>query len=99
MSAEPDNVATEIVGRNNPWIGEFLAEDGDLIYYIFIELEVLCSVNSFSLYYVFNLAYERNSKDLSVLFQEHIFGLPENALKKSSTYLSLTTNIQNFVMH
>ena len=66
MSAEPDTVATEIVGQNNPWIGEFLAEDGDLI---------------------------------SVLFQEHIFGLPENALKKSSTYLSLTTNIQNFVMH
>ena len=47
MPAEPDTVATEIVGQNNPWIGEFLAEDGDLIYYIFIELEVLCSVNIF----------------------------------------------------
>jgi len=50
---------------------------------------ILCSVNSFSrallnwfsLYYVFNLEYEKNSKDILVFLPEPIFGLQENSLK------------------
>jgi len=109
MSADPESVAKEVSGRNNPWIGEFVAEDGDPIYFLFIEQQVLFSVNSFSRglfcwfssYYVFNLEYEKNSKELTLFFQEFVFGLPENSLqfKKSSTYLTVTTDIQKIVIH
>ncbi len=69
MSADPESVAKEVSGRNNTWIGEFVAEDGDPTYFLFIEQQVLFSVNSFSRalfcwfssYYVFNLEYEKNS--------------------------------------
>ena len=68
MSYEPELSALEIPMRNNPWIGEFSAEDGDCKYFIFVEFTVLCTVNTFakalflwfSLYYVFNLEYEKN---------------------------------------
>jgi hypothetical protein len=104
MSSGPELIAAEIPHRNNPWIGEFSAEDGDLVYFLFVEQTVLCTVNSFvkalflwfALYYVFNLEYEKNSKDLCLFFQELVFGLPDNLCKKSSTYLSISTDIQHF---
>lgn len=107
MSADPKTVAGKIPTRNNPWIGKFLAEDGDPVYFIFIEQSVLCSVSSlcraifiwFSLYYIFNLEYEKNTKELALFFQEFVFGLPDNSAKKSSTYLSVTTDIQSFAIH
>ena len=78
MSAEPESVGSEVPMRNNPWIGEFVADDGDPVYFIYIEQSVLCSVNTFprslfmwfSLYYVFNLEYEKkkNTRDLRVCF-------------------------------
>ncbi len=48
MSADPESYAKEVIGRNNPWIGEFVAEDGDPMYFLFIEQQVLFSVNTFS---------------------------------------------------
>ena len=93
--------------RNTPWIGEFAADDGDSMYFVFIERTILCSVNSFTralflwftLYYVFNLEYERNTRDICLFFQEFIFGLPDNFCKKSATYLSVSTDIQRYAYH
>ncbi len=108
MSADPESVAKDVSGRNDPWIGEFVVEDGDPIYFLFIEQQVLFSVNSFSRalfcwfssYCVFNLEYEKNSKELTLFFQEFVFGLTENSKsQKSSTYLTVTTDIQKFVIH
>ena len=51
-----------------------------------------------SLFYVFNLEYNKNTKDICLFFQEFVFGLPHSG-KKSSTYLSVTTDIQGFALH
>ena len=66
---------------------------------------MFCNVNSFSkalftwfsLFYVFNLEYNKNAKDICLFFQEFVFGLPDSG-KKSSTYLSVTTDIQGFAL-
>ena len=73
------------------------------MFFIFVEQNVLCSVNSFSkalfvwfsLFYIFNLEYDKNTKDVCVFFQEFVFGLP-SVCKKTSTYLSVTTDVQRF---
>ena len=85
MSISPEAIAAAPPVRNAPWIGEFSAEDGNLMYFIFVEQKVLCSVNSFvkslfiwfSLFYIFNLEYGKNTKDVCLFFQEFVFGLPE----------------------
>ena len=109
MSDEPDTVATSPPTRSAPWIGEFNVNDGDPVYFIFVEQKVLCTVNSFvkslfvwfSLFYVFNLEYDKNTKDLCLFFQEFVFGLPGtgNSGKKSSTYTSVTTDIQSHAIN
>lgn len=106
MAEDPETVAvsSDPPKRNAPWIGEFKVEDGDSIYFIFVEQKVLCTTNSFtkalfiwfSLYYIFNLEYDTNANDVCVFFQEFVFGLPNNSFKKTSTYLSVTTDIQSF---
>ncbi len=78
--------------------------DGGCEYFIFIEQSVVCSIKSFtkalflwfSFYYVFNLEYEKNSRDLCLFFQEFVFGLPDHLCKKSSTYISVSTDILCF---
>ena len=79
-------------------------EDGESSYFIFVEQRAFCSVNSFSkalftwfsLFYAFNLEYNKNTKDIiRLFFQEFVFGLPDSG-KKSSTFLSVTTDIQGF---
>ncbi len=49
---------------------------------------------SFALFYVYNLQYDKNVKDVCLFFQEFVFGLPSNLCKKISTYMSITTDIQ-----
>ncbi len=101
MSDEPECAALETPLRNTPWIGEFVADDGDPTYFIYIEQRILFTVNTFtraifmwfSLFYVFNLEYQKNTRDMCLFFQEFIFGLPDNMCKKSSTYLSVSTDI------
>lgn len=109
MSDVPETVAEspDPPQRNAPWIGEFKVDDGDSVYFIFIERKVLCTINSFakslftwfSLYYVFNLEYDTNTNEVCLFFQEFVFGLPSNTSKKTSTYLSVTTDIQRFTIH
>ena len=48
MSRGSVSAAKDVPLRNNPWIGEFTAEDGDSSYLIFVEQRVHCSVNSFT---------------------------------------------------
>lgn len=105
MSDVPESVAVAEPHRNAPWIGQFVADDGDdhYIYFIFIEQSALCTVNSlsmalfiwFSLFYVFNLEYVASIRDLCLFFQEFVFGLPDNSAKKNSTYLAVTTDVQS----
>ena len=49
--------------------------------------------------YIFNLEYDRNAKEVCLFFQEFVFGLRSNACKKTSTYMSVTTDIQGFATH
>ena len=104
MSDVPETVATAESKCNAPWIGEFAVEDGDSVYFIFVEQKVVCQVNTFvkslfiwfSLFYIFNLEYDKNTRDISLFFQEFVFGLPAGTTcKKTSTYLCVTTDIQN----
>ena len=59
MSISPEAIAAAPPVRNAPWIGEFSTEDGNSMYFIFVEQKVLCSVNSFvkSLFIWFSLFY------------------------------------------
>ena len=106
MSESPEAIATAPPARNTPWIGEFMADDGDSSYFIFVEQAPFFSFSSFvkalffwfCLHYVFNLEYNSNVKEFCLFFQEFVFGLP-NSCKKTSTYLSTTTDIQRFAVH
>lgn len=106
MSDVPEDVATAPPARNAPWIGEFSVEDGEAAYFVFVEQKVFCSVNSFtkslfiwfSVFYVFNLEYDKNAKDVCLFFQEFVFGLPCNLFRKTSTYMSVTTDISSLAI-
>ncbi len=101
MSADPELVASK-QGKNAPWIGQFCAEDGAVTFFVFVEQSVFCTVTTlskaifiwFSLFYVFNLEYSKAVHDLCIFFQEFVFGLPHSVSGKTSTYLSITTDIQ-----
>ena len=47
----------------------------------------------FATFYVFNLHYEKSTKEVPLFFQEYVFGHPDPC-KKTSTYLSVSTDIQ-----
>ncbi len=104
MSDDPEVAATAVKGLNSPWIGQFSADDGGETFFVFVEQSVFCPTPTlskaifvwFSLFYVFNLAYEKPVRDICLFFQEFVFGLPDNTAKKNSTYLSVTTDIQSF---
>ena len=80
-------------------------EDGESQFFIFVEQKVFCTVNSFAksvfiwfaVFYVFNLEYEKNIKDVCIFFQEFVFGLPCNS-RKTSTYMSVTTDISSLAL-
>ena len=105
MSEVPEEVAASATGQNAPWFGEFSAEDGGEVFFIFVEQSVLCSVYSlskalftwFSVF--FNLEYSKPVQEFCLFFQEFVFGLPDNTVTKNSTYLSVTTDIQNIALH
>jgi hypothetical protein len=51
----------------------------------------------FSLHYIFNLEYEKAINDFALFYQEFVFGLPAS-IKKSSTYLTVTSDLQTFAI-
>ena len=77
----------------SPWMAE-VSNEFERSYFIMLEQEVLCYTSSFSnalflwvsSYYIFNLDYEKNTKEVLLCLQEYVFGQPEQ-FKKSSTCL------------
>ena len=106
MADDPD-LAASSSSTLSPKIGLFFPDDGTEEYFIFIEKSVLCKVTSFeralftwfSLFYVFDLQYSKEAKEVCLFFQEFVFGIPDNSVAKSSTYLSITTDIQSITLH
>ena len=106
MEEDPQVIARE--GKTSaPVIASFHNVDGVNDYYIFVERKVLfggittfCKSLAlwFSLHYVFNLEYDKIISEVALFFQEFVFGLPASRIKKSSTYLSVTSDVQNFTI-
>lgn len=105
ISNDPEMLAKMPPARNGPRFAELTVVDGRSNYYLFMEQTVVCSVNSFSkalflwftLHYIFNLEYEKCVAEVCFFFQEFVFGLP-CPLKKTSTYLTTTTDIQKLTL-
>ncbi len=108
MVDDPDVEATKSASEvKGPRIGRFIPEDGDEMFFLFLEDFVLCQVNSFeraifvwfSLFYIFHLSYPPNIFDVCLFLQEFVFGIPEPCGLKSSTYRSVSTDIQNITFN
>ena len=94
--------------RNSPRIGEFTYASADETskYFLFVERKVLCEASSFpkalflwfSIHYVFHLSYCACLNEVCMFIQEFVFGLPCSA-KRSSSYLSIVTDIQRNTNH
>ena len=52
----------------------------------------------FSSHYIFNLEYNDLLSKLALFFQEFVFGLPASRAKKTSTYLTVTSDVQTFTI-
>ena len=50
----------------------------------------------FSAYYILNLEYEKTISEVALFIPEFVFGLPAVTIKKSATYLTVSSNIQGF---
>lgn len=88
-----------------PIIASFQDVDGTNEYYIIVEKRVLfggltsfCKSLAlwFSLHYIFNLEYEKVVNEVALFIQEFVFGLPASKVKKSSTYLTVSSDVQTF---
>lgn len=106
IADDPNAVASSGV-TSAPLIGCFQDVDGTNTYYLFIEKKVLfggmssfCKSLSmwFSLHYIFNLHYDKPISEIALFFQEFVFGLPASKMKKSSTYLAISSDIQTFTI-
>lgn len=89
-----------------PFVVCFQDVDGVGTYYICVEKKVLFGdVRSickslafwFSLHYIFNLEYNKAISDFALFYQEFVFGLPAS-IKKSATYLTVTSDVQSFAI-
>ncbi len=81
-----------------PRIGRFIPEDGDEIFFLFVEDFVLCKVmkEQFLLVFSIHLAYPQNIFDVCLFVQEFVFGIPDPCGLKSS---SVSTDIQNITFN
>ena len=109
MAEDPDNVAQQS-GNNAPRIACFGDPESSNTYYLMIEKRVLCEVSGsfckalllwFISHYVFHLEYLKDTYDLALFFQEFVLGLPGtgSASKKTSTYLTVCSDIQIYSAH
>lgn len=105
MSEQPEVCAVETPKRNCERIGRFIAIDCSPICYIFIEQKVYVQVSSFAMalliwfssHYVFNLAYNKYYKDVTMFMQEFIFDLYESDMKlKKQNYLTAVTEMTKY---
>ena len=107
QAAEDPNVVATSVATSAPVIGGFQDTDGINTYYLFVEKKVLLGDLSsfcktlaiwFSLHYIFNLEYDKPISEVALFIQEFIFGLPAPKTKKTSTYLTVSSDIQTFTL-
>ena len=104
MISSPDTAAKD-TPVNTPRIGKFITEDGAPQYFLFVEQLPLCHVGEFckalflwfSAHYIFHLQYNSSIRELSLFFQECIFGIPMHC-KKTATYLQTATDIQKLIL-
>lgn len=105
IGEDPNVVSAQPPVRNSPRLAEFVVEDGNGTYFLFMEQMTVCEVNSFTkalflwfcTHYVFHLNYCPALSDLCTFIQEFVFGLP-CAGKRSATYLSIATDIQQITV-
>ena len=106
MTDDLEEVGTRPPQRNAPRICCFHGEETQ--YFLYVEKKALFSVTTMSraiifwfvLHYIFNLEYCSQVKYVALFIQEFVFGLPATSFmkhQKSSTYLTVTTDIQKFV--
>lgn len=88
-----------------PIIASFQDVDGTNEYFIIVEKKVLfggltsfCKSLAlwFSLHYIFNLEYDKAVNEVALFMQEFVFGLPASKVKKNSTYLTVSSDVQTF---
>ena len=104
MTDSPEEVGKRPPSRNSPRFVCFTDDNAEPTYFVYVEQTVLCQVSTFVKaliiwfvsQYVFNLEYAKCAKDAAVFIQENVFMLPQ-AGAKTSTYLSLSSDIMTFV--
>ena len=105
MTDDPEEVERQSPPRSAPRFVCFQGTDGvEKTYFIYVEQQVLCQMRSFKMafvvwfiaHYVFNLEYSKHMKEVATFVQEFIFGLP-NKVKRSATYLTVSSDIQSFL--
>ena len=99
----PEQVATRRPPRSVPRFAGFKGDDSSTYVDSRVETDtpfisrafILC----FALFYVLNLEYCKQAKEVCLFIQEFVFSLPVPSVgtrQKSATYLSVTTDIQKF---
>ena len=98
-----DDICKEPPIRNSPRIAAVVGESTAAQYFVIVEQSVLCELPSFqaalyimfSAYYVFNLAYPRQSKNTLQFLQDFVLGSPDS-FKRTATYLAVSSDINRF---
>ena len=101
MTDDVQQVASRDPPRPNPRIACF----GGKSYFVIIEKCDLCEVASVAMaimlwyasHYIFHLEYCKQCKDVALFIQEQVFKLSDARVKKTVTYLSVTTDKEAFI--
>lgn len=101
MSEDPATIAIN-QQLTAPRVASFCIPDST-DYFLFLEATVVTKISMdfskaliiwFVSHYIFNLEYETNIRECALFFEEFLFGLDSSSHeKKTSNYLSMTTNI------
>ena len=102
----PENIASLPPARNAPLILDSITDEDKRVYYLVVKQRVICQAQTFtmalflwfSFFCIFHLRYDSHLYELCMFFQEFIFGVPCTS-KRSSTYLSVATDIQGLALH
>ncbi len=104
---DPDTIARRHPQKSAPRFCCFEGQDADQ-FFVFVDNQVLTQANSFSTalltwfgsHYLLNLEYSQKIKEVALFFQEFVCALPatNSESKKNATYLSVTSDIQKYVL-
>ena len=93
-------ICQKVPKRTQPYIAAFVGEE-DTQYVVLCESRSLCKAPTlraalfivFASYYVFNLAYPTETKNILSFFQDYILGHPDSN-KKSAAYIATVSDIK-----